>query len=462
MRTGIGDSTAILALTAVWLLGSFCPELSATQRSGDVIWRYELASDSKGMGAVADLDGDGGLEVVFGTYFGDERLVALDAATGEVKWTHRSDGGPFDASVTVVDFGSDREWDVLAADSSSGELRCLSGRGIERWRIRLGNSTDSVPAVADLDGDGTPEIVVGTMWLGDGIGRVSAYHASTQGLLWQRSIPGCVQSEPCLVDLDSDELPDVIVTSWRGDRGVHALSGRTGEPLWTAITDGDEKSMGMYHGVSAANTQDGIRIVLGTYDTPQKGQALALDAGGRVVWKKDLGELCFMPTTVVDVHQDGNDEFLVGGRILRLLQAADGREIWRFDVGDTVDRGASLADVDGDGDLDFVVAAGKKLFAIDAATGTALFEFAVSGSDDFFEKISSGVLIDDFDRDGFLDAFLVVGRGFSGEGEFARENNRGTAMAVRLGKGTGPGWHTFRGNPRRDGRGESGWGAGRK
>ncbi len=434
--------------------------LLAPAQDETVLWRFELASNSNGSGAIDDIDRDGKPEVVFGTYFNDERLLALNGEDGSLLWEHAAEGSPFDASVAIADLDRDGGLEILAADSARGLLRCLDGAGKLLWTIQLASGTDSPPAIADLEGDGKSEIVVGAMWGRSGKGSVAAYGSQPsagQGARaprWSAEIPGCVQSEPCLVDLDGDRALDVVVTSWRGDRGVHALSGKTGTPLWTAVVDGDEKSMGMYHGVSVARASGALRIVLGTYDTPEKGQALCLDAQGAVQWKKDLGELAFAPTTVLDADGDGDDEMLVGGQTLRLFAVRDGKELWNRDLGELVDRGAAVADADGDGDPDFVVAAGRRVLALDAKSGQETWAFSAPGEDPF-EKISSAPLVADLDGDGLLEVFFVLGRGYSGEGEYAPSKNRGTAYAVRTTKGKGPGWTTFRGNLRRDGRAET-------
>ena len=47
-----------------------------------LLWSFELKAPSYGSGAAADIDGDGKLEVVFGTYFNDEFVYGLKAEDG--------------------------------------------------------------------------------------------------------------------------------------------------------------------------------------------------------------------------------------------------------------------------------------------------------------------------------------------------------------------------------------------
>src|SRR5262245_9782047 len=174
----------------------------------ELLWKVDLASASYGGGAIGDLRGDGNLVIVFGTYFNDEHLYAVQAKDGKVLWKFKSEGGPFDASVALVDLDGDKKLEVLAADSSTGTLFCLNFKGEVVWKFKLPSSTDSPPAVADLDGDGKLEIVVGTMTTGDRQGRVVVLDADTRKQRWSAKVPGHVQSEPALVDLDGDKVLD--------------------------------------------------------------------------------------------------------------------------------------------------------------------------------------------------------------------------------------------------------------
>lgn len=191
--------------TIEFLLLEEAPEKSSTR--GPVLWQMDMKSDLKGSGALGDIDGDGKLEMVFGSYYGEQHVFCLDAASGEKRWDHASDGGPLDASIALYDIDGDKKLETFSADSGSGSLYCLGQDGKPKFTIKLPSGTDSPCAIADLDGDGTLELVVGTMWGGrDGgkNGRVCCYALKDQKLLWKRDYPGCVQSEPVLVDCNGD------------------------------------------------------------------------------------------------------------------------------------------------------------------------------------------------------------------------------------------------------------------
>jgi outer membrane protein assembly factor BamB len=418
-------------------------ELEATRGTGPVLWQFDMTSDLKGSGAIADVDGDGKLEILFGSYFNDAHLYCVEAATGAIKWKHKSHGGPLDASVAIADIDGDGRQDILCADSAYGKLYILDGKGGLQGTIDLPSGTDSPPAIADLDGDGTREIVVGTMWKGrERKGWVCCYNGKTREARWRRELPGCIQSEPCLVDLDGDKVLDAIVTSWRGDRCVTALNGRNGDVLWSFETPGNERTMGMYHGVALGGGPK-PRIYVATTE----GDVYCLNRAGKRIWHRHFDDYLFSPITVTDTNVDGNEDIVFGGRATLYVLSTSGEVIWTRPLASPMDRGVAIADADGDGDADVLYHDKTALVARDARTGEETFRLDAGFGKGRWEDVSSAPLITDLDGDGLLDAFVVCGQGTSENGG---KENYGRALAVRL-KGKGPGWLTFRSNLRRTG-----------
>lgn len=402
------------------------------------LWQLELASASYGGGAIGDLANDGNLVLVFGTYFNDEHLYAVQAKDGKVLWKFKSEGGPLDASVALVDLDGDKKLEVLAADSSTGTLFCLDAAGKVIWKKKLPNSTDSPPSVADLDGDGKLEIVVGVMAMADRHGRVVVLDAATQQVKWTAKIPGHVQSEPALVDLDGDGQLDVLVTTWRGDKCVRALSGKDGHELWKHAMQGD-----MYHGVSVIDAKDGVKLVASSI----AGDLALLNAKGQPIWTKQPGGYLFAPTTLTDVDGDGSLEIAVCSGRMHLFDQA-GKELWKTPSYGSIARGAAAADISGDGLPDLLFGASDRKFrAVEGKTGRELWAFDATTKGHAYEGLDSGPIVADFDGNGTLEVFFIAGKGTSDK---TRAENYGRAYALSIGKGAGD-WPMFRGNLRRTG-----------
>lgn len=420
-----------------FLLTTLALAAPPTPRFPELLWTIDLRSASYGGGAVGDLEGNGKPAIVFGTYFNDEHLYCVDAGTGAVRWKFKSEAGPWDASVALADLDADGKLEILAADSSTGTLFCLDPAGKVVWKHKLPNSTDSPPSVADLDGDGKLEIVAGTMLLGDKHGRVVALEAATHKVKWTARVPGHIQSEPTLVDLDGDKLPEVIVTSWRGSQSVHALSGTTGKELWSVKMLGD-----MYHGVSVLSHK-GTFLVASSI----AGDVALIDAKGKVVWSKKVGGYLFGPTTVADLDGDGVPKIVVAGPGLTVLDIK-GNEVWKGSHVGSVSRGVAVADLDGDGLPDLVYGGHDRKFrAVVGRTGKELWTFDATVQGHVYEWLDGAPIVGDFDGDGLLEVFFVAGKGTS---DATRKKNYGRAYCLKAGRGKG-GWPMFRGNLRRTG-----------
>ena len=106
--------------------------------------------------AVADLDADGRAEVLWASY----DLVALDGATGALKWRAASNQRAW-PGVAVVDLTSDGSPEVIVGRSGD-QVTVYDKAGSVVWtRNPFGGGEVRTLTVADLDNDGRHEIIVG-------------------------------------------------------------------------------------------------------------------------------------------------------------------------------------------------------------------------------------------------------------------------------------------------------------
>ncbi|MFQ5611934.1 MAG: FG-GAP-like repeat-containing protein [Anaerolineae bacterium] len=216
---------------------------------------------------IGDVDGDGDLEIAFGAW--DQCIYLLDGS-GNAVWgtlpgvpagSFCNDRGFYNedtiwSSPVFFDLTGDGKREIIigaditagnrSGDPSGGYLYVLDKDGNQLAREWVDQAIYSSPAVADLDNDNNPEIVVGSGLFLDGQGYyVTAYNYNgsastvTDRLVqkWKATTAGRVFSSPALGDLNEDGVLDVAITAFNGDWGndgswVYALNGANGSTLW--------------------------------------------------------------------------------------------------------------------------------------------------------------------------------------------------------------------------------------
>lgn len=130
--------------------------------TGETKWRAETTPGQYlGRNAgIADVDGDGALEVVS---YSDQGVVsARDAATGVEEWTY--DMGVPGTSLAAVDIDGDRQVDLVGG-TVDGRVFALDGADAEQrviWSVDIGAEVGDITP-ADVDGDRRSELVVASL-----------------------------------------------------------------------------------------------------------------------------------------------------------------------------------------------------------------------------------------------------------------------------------------------------------
>jgi uncharacterized repeat protein (TIGR01451 family) len=162
-------------------------------------------SDAFNALAIADVDGDGSVEVIGSQYNTNGYLVILDGATGQEEWrtgTHSGWGGA--KNIVVDDVDQDGNPDILF--SMAGVAFMYDG--VTRQKTWQSGSTISLVSSADVDGLPGPELLLGT-----DEGVLMVLDGKTRATKRTVTISTSALTALRLSDMDQDDLPELFITS---------------------------------------------------------------------------------------------------------------------------------------------------------------------------------------------------------------------------------------------------------
>ncbi len=398
---------AALTLPALGL--AVAPALAASGYTQ--AWEFELAGWNRSSSPViADIDADGQNEIVFGHQDGYLRAYEAD---GSLKWS----------SPALPGMGPD----------------CPAQTGP--------TAIDSSPAVADIDHDGTPEVVVGvgSTWSPNQNGSVVAFNGKTGAREWgfdrtrDRDASngvwcGGVYATPAIGDVDGDGKLDVVFAGfdfnvWAVDGHGNALPGfpfDNDDSIWSspALFDLD--------GDNDVEIFIGGDTTLGGLFDHQGGVFRALDWENDTVtemWHRTANEVFHSSPAIGDINGDGRPEAVVGAgenwqsttgnasdhSKVFAFHLDDGSTVpgWPRNTGNTVMVSPALADLDGDGNPEVIAGSwDKNVYAWhgDGSLYWSKTPVFAHGDDDITARITGSPIVADLDGDGDQD--IAVGTDF--------------------------------------------------
>ncbi len=347
--TDLNWATEVRASPA-WLWGGAipAPDLAAINAN-----EAEPSSRYFAPPVAADLNGDGRAEVIVGNLLANQ-VEAYDASLRSLSGWPQAVGGGVRAAAAVADLDGDRQPEVLVG-AEDGRLYAwhANGTALAGWPISVGVDLDTsyrllaTPAVGDLDGDGQPEVVVP---LADG--RLYAFNADGSprsgwpvsiGELYDAYASQVLNSSPRIDDLDGNGSPEVIVGSTNGNVYVF---GADGSSRWAFTTD--DMVLATPTVADFNPTRPGHEVAIGSGD----GYVYLLAADGTRLWRRSTGWTVRSSPLAADVDGDGDLEVLVGSDDNKLwIWHHDGSRLtgWPQATGSDIFGAPAFGDIDGDG-----------------------------------------------------------------------------------------------------------------
>jgi outer membrane protein assembly factor BamB len=330
-----------------------CSLVRLRPSDGAVRWRWSVPAEScfthaLTQPAVADLDGDGSLEVAVSTT--EDALVVLDGARGTERWrVPLSAYGYGQPSVGDITGGPAPE--VVTSDID-GTLVVVHGNGTVAWRADANTTVWTRPELVDANDDGTTEVVLG------GENAVIAY-TQDGTVAWNRSVDATTMA------LADGPESTVLAGTTRWLRG---LDGATGATRWNRSVDGTPR----IHETGDADGDGDQEVYAGVGGD----RVLALDARtGDVEWETPVGEdsrRSARAPVLGDVTGDNATEVVAvtNAGTVAVLDGETGEELAAFQRSVRVWTFPTLADLNGDGDREVLVRYGDgRVVALDWEPG---------------------------------------------------------------------------------------------
>jgi WD40 repeat protein len=353
------------------VVGSNEGKLYVFNRDGSTVPGFPTTAEEpiRSSPAVADLDGDGKLDVVVGS--DDDMLYAWNSLGGHLPGFPRLTSNDVGSSPAIGDLDGDGSPEIVVGSDDRG-IYAFNGDGspVCGFPLITSNSVLSSPAVADLDRDGTSEIVAGSAKMGTeimaillGLSTGQVYAADGRGYPLPRfpiDLPSPSLSDlsgsyigyssPILADLDGDGRLEIVIGA---EDGLYALN-----------LEGEDH--GRFPRKTAGSLADSL-MAAGDVDGDGKIELVAGATDGRLyLWTSDGSDYPGFPiqtggyvknVAMGDIDGDGQQEILGGSRDNRVhAWNLDGTEVSGFPkvaLGD-FDTTPAIGDLEGDGVLEMV------------------------------------------------------------------------------------------------------------
>ncbi len=335
--------------------------------TADILWEVEIYAGAvyqqNSIVQIDDINNDGYKDIIVGTAWGDESVVALSGKTGQQLWKHTTDqygdGGWIYQVDAKFDYNTDGFPDVLAAsgddanDTGPKRVYCLDGKtGASIWEKPLGGPVFSVLGVNDLNGDSKPDVVAGSSNADETIGSVYALNGTSGQQLWNHPTAGSsVWGLMELDDINDDGRPDIAAGDFSGNllflNGVHGLTIHQisiGNVLILRLVDMGDVNKNGFRDVLVAHSGTNAKIIDGS--TCQ------------AIWSKPLSDKSWCVANIGDISWEGTNDAIIGtlyqNNNAYFLNGYNGNTLFTYPTNDPVDAINAIPDITDDNSMEMV------------------------------------------------------------------------------------------------------------
>jgi len=314
----------------------------AVDSFGNNLWSYPTGWYGKIK--IGDLEGDGRKEVVVAS--ANHNIYCLDGVTGNLLWSYATVEFAGHGDLVLADVNGDGkleivtgEWDSNVYSSSPSNIYVVDANGNLVWEYTL--PEDAIPTASDVDNDGRAEVVAyygrpqltstGYLYMFTPIGQVK----------WSISISGCAWIIPIFADIDGDGTKEIVMCR-NSDNAILVFRSSDGYLLRT-ITN----NFGWLWNVVDLNLDGQFEFLTSS------GVTLSvLDSNGSMIWQSSLNGNVYALMSA-DLNGDSLKEVVVGSTESLSVLSSQGSVIWSTTMQDNIDN-IELADVDGDSVVDII------------------------------------------------------------------------------------------------------------
>ncbi|NOY28306.1 MAG: VCBS repeat-containing protein [Oligoflexia bacterium] len=345
-----------------YTVGTFTPVVEWTKSS----WTVDPTSnnimmtpivvsltDDNGDGLIDDQDVPDIVVVTYGSQ-GTLRAVSGDGS-GEI-FNVTGQSLQITGAIAAGDIDGDGLVEIIAC--TSNQVKAFENDGRLKWTSPslAGHmyGTSDAPAIADMDGDGSPEIMVGNAIL-NADGSLRGLGSYGMG-----GVTGNVGTTSFAADIDADGTLELITGN--------AVYRPDGTAIWHNGGPDGYVAVGDFDG-------DG----LGEIVTMNSGTVRLLDTDGSVIWTATVTSPNAGyggPPTVADFDGDGLPEIGVAARSNYTVFDTDGTRLWERSTTDASsgNTGSSVFDFEGDGVAEVVYADETRLWVFNGPDGAVKLE----------------------------------------------------------------------------------------